>query len=514
MHQARKALATLVLCVISCTTLCAQNMKVLQFRELTNDLTANLYGTSKTDDNGEVAALIKIVTTEKGFTFDGGSLGIVATEYKAGEIWLYVPRRAQRLTISHSSYGVLRDYVYPIPIEGAKTYEMLLDPGIGRMMNISSTEPGSTIYLDNDSIGVSPIVNRYVLFGHHRLAANKGYMEGEMEIDVTQNTAENCVIRQRNVQNEYHRVRLVAEHDVQIMRDGQVIGSGTWEGILRNGNYVYRTHRENYDDAETFVQIDDNTPATINLNNPKPVYGFLKLHVTPVRATVKTTAGRLLSHREVISLPVGHHHLSFEASGYYDRKDEPFDIKPNQTLEDTIRLKPIDYVKSTSFYIGGGFTVASLSGASVTAGMTLFNVDVQLTYTIGMAATDDVSWYTEANNSFYSRMNYKMNMFAARLGYQIHLTNRLAITPQVGFVAQTLSGNTVEGSGSLGDNASASSFTVGAKFVIIPTHHVGIFLMPEFGLGGKETDAFKAIADKTNLSAGGLIATAGVFFNF
>lgn len=84
----------------SASPLFAQNMKVLQFRELTNDLTANLHGTSKTDENGEVAALIKIVTPETGFTFDGGSLGIVAVEQKAGEIWLYVPRRAQRLTIT------------------------------------------------------------------------------------------------------------------------------------------------------------------------------------------------------------------------------------------------------------------------------------------------------------------------------------------------------------------------------------------------------------------------------
>ena len=72
----------------------AQNMKVVQFSELTNDLTANRYGTSKTDENGETAALIKIVTPETGFTFDGGSLGIVAVEQKPGEIWLYVPSRA------------------------------------------------------------------------------------------------------------------------------------------------------------------------------------------------------------------------------------------------------------------------------------------------------------------------------------------------------------------------------------------------------------------------------------
>ena len=64
----------------------AQNMKVIDFRLLENDLTAIRYGTQKTDQNGEKAALIKIVTPEKGFNFDGGSLGIVATEEHTGEI--------------------------------------------------------------------------------------------------------------------------------------------------------------------------------------------------------------------------------------------------------------------------------------------------------------------------------------------------------------------------------------------------------------------------------------------
>ena len=41
------------------------------------------------DQNGERAALIKIVTTERGFSFDGGTLGIVATEEHTGEIWLF-----------------------------------------------------------------------------------------------------------------------------------------------------------------------------------------------------------------------------------------------------------------------------------------------------------------------------------------------------------------------------------------------------------------------------------------
>ena len=58
-------------------TLNAQNISVKSFRLLETDLTANLEGTKEIDQNGETAALIKVITTETGFVFDVGMLGIV-----------------------------------------------------------------------------------------------------------------------------------------------------------------------------------------------------------------------------------------------------------------------------------------------------------------------------------------------------------------------------------------------------------------------------------------------------
>lgn len=135
----------------------AQNIKVTKFGRLERDMTANTHGTQKLDQNGEKAALIKIQAPDRGFTFNGGSLGIVASEEHDGEIWLYVPRRAKRLTIQHKDYGVLREYFYPVPIDGARTYEMYLDIGIGRYVTINAERANSTIYIDGERVGQSPI---------------------------------------------------------------------------------------------------------------------------------------------------------------------------------------------------------------------------------------------------------------------------------------------------------------------------------------------------------------------
>ena len=86
-------------------------LRVDKFELLEHDLTANVHGTMRYDQSGEVAALIKIVTPMTGFTFDGGVYGIVGTEQHDGEIWLYARPHSQKITIMHRHFGELRDYV-------------------------------------------------------------------------------------------------------------------------------------------------------------------------------------------------------------------------------------------------------------------------------------------------------------------------------------------------------------------------------------------------------------------
>ena len=117
----------IILLFFCCTlTLSAQELSVKSFRLLENDLTANTHATMVKDRNGEVAALIKVVTTEQGFMFDGGMTGIVLIKQGTGEVWVYVPHGIKRINIQHQQFGVLRDYYFPIPIEKARTYELVL----------------------------------------------------------------------------------------------------------------------------------------------------------------------------------------------------------------------------------------------------------------------------------------------------------------------------------------------------------------------------------------------------
>lgn len=156
----------------------AQNINVKSFKLLENDLTAITPGTEELDNNGNKASLIKVVTTQSGFSFDCGILGIVKTKHQTSEYWVYVPAGVRHITIKHPRLGILRDYTFPIPIEAARTYEMVLTTGqvqtviqqdAGGQYLIMKVSPSSAIVkIDDIEAQVeNGVVSKFLPYGTH-----------------------------------------------------------------------------------------------------------------------------------------------------------------------------------------------------------------------------------------------------------------------------------------------------------------------------------------------------------
>ena len=190
-----KRIASLLILLAITLTLAAQNISVASFTLDEKDLTANLSGTSVEDQNGQKCALLRIQTTEKGFTFDVGVLGVQKVDdSKVGEIWVYVPAGVRRITIRHQQLGTLKDYYFPVNITAAKTYYMQLTTAQiqtivkkavtlaaddtqdincrlenGRPITITAPE-GADIYIDNKKVATT----RYegtLSYGNHSIYA-------------------------------------------------------------------------------------------------------------------------------------------------------------------------------------------------------------------------------------------------------------------------------------------------------------------------------------------------------
>ena len=129
-HTFMKERIILFLFLLFGLTANAQNtISVASFKLIENDLTATTHGTEVKDQNGNTCALIKVQTTQTGFTFDVGMMGVMKTEQHTGEIWVYVPFGVKHISIHHQQLGHLNDYYFPCSIESGRTYRMELVSG-------------------------------------------------------------------------------------------------------------------------------------------------------------------------------------------------------------------------------------------------------------------------------------------------------------------------------------------------------------------------------------------------
>jgi formylglycine-generating enzyme required for sulfatase activity len=179
----------------------AQEIVVKSFRLLENDLDAITAGTTEKDGYGETAAIIKVVTTQKGFVFDAGQMDIVKTVPKPAEIWVYVPHGLKKISISHPQLGSLKDYYLPLTIEAARVYEMVLLTGsIETVVNSSKTASAeikslpamADIYIDGKKVGQTPECIKDLSIGKHQLRISKeGFVDYTQMLEIKGNeTAE------------------------------------------------------------------------------------------------------------------------------------------------------------------------------------------------------------------------------------------------------------------------------------------------------------------------------------
>lgn len=493
----------------------AQNIKVSKFDILEKDMTANTHGTEKLDQNGEKAALIKIQAPEQGFTFNGGSLGIVAREEHDGEIWLYVPRRAKKLTVQHKDYGVLRDYYYSTPIEGGRTYEMYIDISIGRYVTVTSQLAKSIIYIDGENCGQSPIKNRYLSFGRHTVRAVKDRYEGEQTFMITtddESGVRYIRIEQRDMSDHFGDVIVNVDNKADIYYENRRVGTGSWQTQLREGSYVVETRKADCDPVKTSFTVVAQKKNTVKANAPTPHTGWLSIYTRPGNVRTVYNGSHFIDLSETVSVPIGTYQMEFSRKGYETQHHE-YVVRRNQTTTDTVTLNRINYLKPTCFYFGAAFTARSLSGISGIVGATYKNHDLQASYTLGLMETNTTNWSNE-NGDFLASTKHKVSSFAIKYGYQIPLVNQLALTPQIGYACNIISSTIAQGSTAYADRAVANYLTIGAKVVYAPFKHFYLFLAPEYDMVMSNDEVYEQAMKKAGQEVGGFLLNAGLLINF
>ena len=256
----------------------AQTIGVKSFRALPTDMTASSRDGKRIDQNGEVAALIKVVTSERGFIFEGGALGIVETKQQTGEIWVWVPHGLRKITVKHQQLGVLRDYYFPLVIEPECTYEMVL--ATGRVETVVKdrvqmqylvfqiTPPNATLEVDDkiwevDADGSSMKFVGFGTYSYRVQAPNYHTNTGSVVVDDPDNTKVVTVTLHPNV----GWIEVGGEGNLQgasVYIDNVLLGKAPCKSdMLKSGSHTVRVVKEMYDSYSETVIVNDNETTRI-----------------------------------------------------------------------------------------------------------------------------------------------------------------------------------------------------------------------------------------------------------
>lgn len=313
----RKTYILLLLLCVQVVT--AQEISVASFRSLENDLTANTYATMVKDRNGEVSALIKVVTSEREFIFEAGMTGIVKVKQEAGEIWVYVPHGIKRLSIRHPKFGVLRDYYFPEAIEKARTYELKLKINVPIQNYVQENRSGllkftyqpsdARVYIDNvlcNSISEG-LVSFMLSYGTHTYRVEaEGYITEEQTFTVDAEQEEKSV----SLRTQMAKLTLQSPvDDGAIFLNGEQVGVGEWSGELLARHYVAEARKQGYTShIDSFsLSMGADTVITLQIEkNPllivKSPYTNGYIYVDGVYKSVNECSVELMAGEHIVEL--------------------------------------------------------------------------------------------------------------------------------------------------------------------------------------------------------------------
>ena len=373
----------LILLLLTSLTIYSQGIAVEKFEAAPNDLTANKQGTMVYDQNGDVCALIRIQTTQKGFSFDVGSLGIMKVDDNhVGEVWVYVPSGVKRMSIRHQQLGSLIDYYFPVQVEGARTYLMYL--ATGTVQTIIDKDDGKTYFALNvtpakalvmiDGV-MQPLDDDGALTlrlarGPHTLAIQApGYDAYSSSFDLGK---EKMTKEVALVSALAHLSLSCATPGVGLYVNDQFKANDSWNGELMPGDYLIEARKEGHYTQKQSVTLAAKEKKTIDLPALTARTGNLDVNYKPINCEVFLDGTRLGTSPDMFkNIIMGKHNIKISKAGY-TTKEVTIDISEGQTATLTGSLEKVAFDGNNKTFTVKGvtFTMVAVEGGTFMMGAT------------------------------------------------------------------------------------------------------------------------------------------------
>lgn len=485
----------------------AQKISVEAFYYAQSDLTANRAATAVFDQNGEKCALIRVQTTQKGFVFDVGSLGVTKVDDShTGEIWIFVPNGVKHLDIRHAKLGSLIGYEFPENIRKGNTYilELFCDlpkteynDSLKQWLDIDITVPNAELTLNGmqvelDKQGHAEKELSFGLYAYNITA--KGYYskKGQIEINDKENRQKLEVSDLRPIVGSLNL--LVEPRTATISIDS--ISVATTPVSLQIGTHEVTVKSKGYKTEVFQVTIEENKTKYLHV----PLSRDADFRITTVPEGARVYINKELAGTTPFTktLSTGTYSVKAKRRGYrnFSKNLELDASDPNLELP----LKRV-YNYKNEFYLEGNARIGGFLGTGGTMGFYAQNVNFEFSFMYdGRDKSAPVYWNSNENGVQPIEATYSPKIdFSVKLGYGITLGSRLRLTPQAGvnflkISEQTEESNSRDSKGyANGANVASAVVSLRVSFAIL--RHLAISVTPEYLFPKTESKGYMVLSE-------------------
>ena len=248
----------------------------------------------KTDGNGDLYAIVKVKSNNpednlSAYQFDFGLMNHEATLHN-GELWVYVQKNAQFVTVSRQGFNTVSKYDLGTSLESGKTYvlhistngpviltqmvQFVVKPvGVNAAVMIKSSAQGAA----EEMLGV---VNQYGevakalpygTYTYRIVAEDYHTIQGQ----ITLNDRNNTLVEKADLQPNGVLVTLRVDADADIYVNGQLKGHKEWKGVLKTGSCHVECKSPTHKTSSQYITVKEGQAQEFNLTPPEPLTGTL-----------------------------------------------------------------------------------------------------------------------------------------------------------------------------------------------------------------------------------------------
>jgi len=484
----------------------SQSLNVKSFDYAQNDLSART--NKRIDINEKACALLKVRLALPNAEFKGEITGTV--EYKTSEYWVYLSPGAKKVKMSISGFlpldVVFADYGFQ-KLESLCTYILTVElPASHNQSNqmqrvrFDIMPKNAKLKVDNLDFDITDgHVEVPLTVGTHHYSVSSEYYVSQSETLVLDGQSEykdiNVKLSQAFSFSTLSVTTDPVEAEVVLMDKGEkVIGKTPLNGYpLTSGFHKIEIRKRGFKTISKEFDIKDDSLISINQKMSTLIDATIKSE--PSYALLSINGEQLGNTPRNIQDEAGVYDVELKAKHYYDYKGK---INLDGSMSEILIKMKRRYFNKNGAYIEGNFQAGSLMGVGATIGAYISNFNIEASYLMGLAESEEVFWITSSSAASKkpTSYTYKPTFMGGKLGYGFVLGTRFRLTPQVGFGVTSIKGTDKTSGESKGvADTFVTTGSIGVKLNIAVAPYVGISLSPEYDLAMSKGKAFDPLSN-------------------